>query len=268
MSFANKVKQFIKDAPVASSGTNINYGPLTLVPMIITFHGQGSTPDKRTLAEYAEAKGVDVDDVELEKDDSFQLHMRIGVQEVNPGLSFEAVERDISVVNSSLKTKTDWQEIVLPSLEKVLGKDWYEKYIPAEGKKAPVVYVAAEMVDSLRTPKMVTDPETGKQVPGKNYGVPKLIAKYASLEECIAAHDERYPQRGGAVAAGDEGDEDEGDDEGEEGEIDEEVLNQVYKVYKSSKSNRKNTIALVARNKAWKEYDAETLVDAAIEANG
>lgn len=260
MSFANKVKQMVKDAPVAQSRVNVNFGPMTVTPMVITFHGKGQLPDKRTLGEFAKEQGVSVDAVELGDNDSFQLHFDIDVSDLNPSLSFHYT-RDIAVVASNGKNKTDWAEIVEPGLRKVFGSNWEEVLIAEDGGESDPVYVAAENADSLRPSK---DKTTGEE---KNYGVPRLIAKFEDRDACIDARDERYPRRDEEVVD-DEEDADEeaedGEDEGEE-EYPEALLTQVWGVYKAQKSNRKNTIAFLGKSKKFAEYDAADLLDAAIE---
>lgn len=263
--FAAKVKQFVKEAPVASGGTSVNFGPMTVTPMVITFkgRGQGNTPDKLSLGAFAKKHRVSVQDVELSENDQIQLHFEIDVRELNPQLNF-VYTRDVAILNSSPdgKRKTDWSETVLPALEKVFGKNWEEAIISDDGEASDPIWVQAEDVTSHKPVK-----------PGERaYGTIKLVAAYDSREECEAARDERFPPRdGGAATAEDveDGDEDlEDEDLEDDGEsYPEKLLNQVYAMYKSNKRNAKATKVLISKNKAWSQYDTDDLLQSAINAN-
>jgi hypothetical protein len=253
MSFADKVKKMVNEAPVASSGVNVNFGPLTVTPIVLRWNGRGAgaRPEKTPLAEYMRQHGLkESDDVELAPGESFQLHFDIDISELNPSLDFH-YEREIAILLSSPKVKTSWSEIVQPSLEKVFGKNWEEKILPNGKKSAPVVYVAAEAVDPVEPVK------EGK----KTYSVPRFIAAYPSLEACREARDERYPPRDteAEMAFGPEGD----DEELEEGEFPQDVIEQVQELFNSTRKNRKQTLKML-ENKPLGDYDAEELFKAAL----
>jgi len=257
MSFADRVKKMVKDAPTARTGVNVNFGPMKITPMIITFKGKGNMPDKETLKDYMERNDIDEkDDFELGKQESFQLHVDIDVSDLNPTLAFH-YERDIAVLESNVDEKkpdksifTDWSETFLPSLEKVFGSDWYEKLISNGKKAAPVVWVAAENVDSL---KPVAEG-------GKNYGVPKLLAVYKDRDACVKARDERYPPREEKASEGSEG------EEVAEGEFSTEILESVIALFTSARKNKKTTITMLKGNpfNIEEEFDPEELLEKAL----
>ncbi|MEO6564817.1 MAG: hypothetical protein ABIO63_02175 [Casimicrobiaceae bacterium] len=251
MSFADSVNKLIKEAPsIQGGGAFVNFGPLTVTPMVVTFKGSGQMPDKRTLQEYMEEQGLEEgDDIELSDRDSFQLRFVIAVDEINPALTFQ-YEREVSVLASNDKIKTDWDAIVLPSLVKVFGKDWYTKLIQSGSKKVKRYYVSAENTESLKPVK------EGK----KNYGVPKFLAVYDDAEACKEARDERYPPRENAtetiVGSDDDGSEEEG--------FTDEQLEQALTLYNSTKKNEKRTIAMLG--KMFPDIDdPKALLDAALE---
>jgi len=250
MSFADKVKKLVDEAPVASTGVNVNFGPLVVTPLVLKWQGrgQGAKPDKTPLDQYMKDHGLsESDDVELEAGESFQIHFDIDVSELNPNLDFH-YERDVAILESGEKQKTSWAEIVQPSLEKTFGKDWYNKILPNGKKAAPVLFVAAENVDAVEPVKKG----------GKNYGVPKFIAVYKDLDACRKARDERYPPRE-ETGVDLESDDDEGvaDDS-----FPEDVISQVKDLYNSTRKNPKQTKKMLESN-PFGEYDVKELMQAA-----
>jgi len=255
MSFANAVNKLIKDAPAVSSSVPVNFGPLKVTPLVVRFAGAGQRPEKITLQDYMEQNELgEEDEIELSDRETFQLRFTIGVNVLNPALDFE-YEREVAVLAGNGKVKTDWEEIVLPSLVRLFGKDWNTKLIPASGKKAKVYYVAAENVDSLRPVKPQTD-----GTPGKNYGVPKFIALYEDLDECREARDKRYPPREDTEAMAFGPDDEAGE---EEGEFTADQLERALTVFNSTKKNRKQTVKMLEKMFA-KVEDHEALLDAAL----
>lgn len=257
MNFADKVKKMVDDAPVVTGrGTNVNFGPLVVTPLVVRWKGQGNQPDKMTLDEYMKAHGLkEDDDIELEEGkESFQLHYDIDVSDLNPSLNFH-YERDVSVQNSNKTNKdpkkwvlTDWDETVLPSQVKVFGENWYSRILPNGKKAAPELWVAAENVDSLVPPK------EGK----KNYGVPKFVGIYKDRDACIKARDERYPPREESGQAVDSEDE-----EIQEGEFPTDVLESVVNLYNSTRKNRKSTLKML-ESQPFGEYDPAEVLEAAL----
>lgn len=259
MSFKDKLKKMVEEAPVVTGrGNNVNFGPMTITPIVVKWKGkgEGNIPDKVTLDDYMKAhKLKDSDDIELADNESFQLHYDIDVSDLNPSLNFH-YERDVRVLNSNKTNKdpkkwvlTDWEETVLPSQIKVFGEDWYETIIANGKKPAPVVWVAAENVDSLLTPK------EGK----KNHGVPKFLALYNDRDECIRARDERYPPR---EESGQEVEEDTETNE-EEGGFPADVLESAVKLYDSTRKNSKATLKML-ESMPFGEYDPKELLRAAV----
>lgn len=258
MSFMDKVKKLVEEAPVASGGVNVNFGPMTVTPIIVDWENRqpDGKPGKTELAEYMRARGLkDSDPLELGSRESFQLLFDIDVTELNPALGFH-YEREVEVKESNINERkpdksvlTAWTEIVHPSLIAVFGANWYEKLLPNGKKAAPVVYVAAESVESPAPRK------EGKKVAT----VPKFIASYKTLDECRAARDERYPPRDeeGTGVPVEEGDED-------DGEFPEDVLEQVRTLYDSLRKNRKQTLKVLEGHPEFSEYEAEKLLDAAL----
>jgi len=257
MKFADKVKKMIDDAPAITPRMQVNFGPLVVTPLVVTWQGRGNPPEKVSLTDYMKAIGLDEDDdVELDpQKQSFQIRFSMDLSDLNPTLNFP-YEREISIVENSKdgKIKTDWSATVLPSLEKVFGKNWYEKILPNGKKAAPVLYVAAENVDSL------VPPREGK----KNFGVPKFIAVYPDRDTCIDARDERYPRRDSNA----ETPEIEEDDEAEEeGTFPAEAIESTINLLNSSKGNKKSTLKLLQKH-PFGDYDPDELLEAAIAAMG
>jgi hypothetical protein len=261
MSIADKIRKMTKDAPKVSAGSNVNYGELTSYPIVVTFHGRGVKPTSQKLVEYAEEHEVEVEDVELSDNEQLQIHFSIAVQDLNPSLTFESVDRDIAVMQSNGKNKADWQEIVEPSLLKVFGPNWAEVLFGKPGKDPKPVYVAAEMVDSLRFVK-----------PGaKSYTTIKFIEKYADRDECIEARDARYGKRDETLVVEEDIEDDVADDVADEEEEDQfpaATLKQVYSLWKGAKRNDSSTLKLIGSNKAWKSYAPKELLAAAKKLDG
>lgn len=248
MSIANKIKSMINDAPEVQPMVNVNFGPLTVTPIIKTFKGKGNKPVVVTLEEFAEEQGVPVDDVKLSGNDAFNLRFEIEVKDLNENLTFDMWTREVPILASNKSSPdkakwllTDWSEIVEPSLVKVFGQNWYDLLIGTEKKPAKVFYVACEQADSLRKPKEGS----------KNYGVPKFIAKFANRDECVRARDERYGKKT-------EEDLDLTDEEAD-GEIPEDVVAQAHSLWLSFKKNDEKTMKMLQKN-PFGEYDAEVLL--------
>lgn len=255
MSLINKIRQMVDEAPVAQAGVNVNFGPLAVTPIVKTFHGSGQKPTVLTLEEFAAEQGKSVDDVELGKNDAFNLRFVIDVSDLNEALNFEYT-REIPIQESGPKIKTDWSEIVRPSLEAVFGKDWYNVLIGTTKKPAAEVYVAAENVDSLRVGKKNADGEAPK-----NYGVPKFIAKYKNRDECVRARDARYPKQGeGGQSVDDDEDTDDGD------QFPEEVVASAKALLLSNRGNEEKTLKHLSKN-PFGNYDAAKLLEAAKAAS-
>lgn len=226
MSFADKVKETIDNAPAAGF-VNVNFGKLKV--------------DVNVL-EWKDIEGVRTpvrvpftDDTKLRQGQDLELTIEIGISEFNPKLEFEYT-RQVIVRKSSEDKKflTDWSEIVEPSLIAVFGKD----YASIITDKKKVIYVAAEHVDSLRPPK------EGK----KNFGVPKFIERYKNAAECAAAREERYGKKDEAAG----GDEALG--------IPKSVMDQVRALSQSLGGNRKQ-LKKALDGKPFGNYDTDAIIE-------
>lgn len=174
----SKIKAYADEAPAAGF-VNVNYGKLTTTPIVVKWTEVDGVraPVRRVLKE----------DEELQDGESLELKFVVNISELNPKLTFE-YERTVPIKANGSK-KTDWAEIVLPSLEKVFGKTTWAEVI----EKQP--YVAVEAANN------VAGNASGS---GKIYDVPKFIARYATKAECEAARDLRYHKKDSEAAASDE----------------------------------------------------------------
>ena len=165
----NKVKTYSDQAPEAGF-VNTNFGKLICTPVVVTWKTVDDvrSVDKRPLK----------DGEELQDGEQLELNFKVLISELNPALTFE-YERSVPIKNSGSQ-KTDWDEIVRPSLEKVFGKNAWADAI----EKQP--YVAVD-----DTPNLAGRASSA----GKVYGVPKIVAKYASKAECEKAKDLRYHKK-------------------------------------------------------------------------
>lgn len=176
-SLFSKIKTYADEAPAAGF-VNTNFGKLIVTPIVVSW---STDPDSgiRSVKKLPLQEGQ-----ELTKDEQLELSFKVMISELNPALTFE-YERSVPIKNNGSQ-KTDWAEIVLPALEKTFGKNAWADAI----EKQP--YVAVEDVNNVAGRASSS---------GKVYGVPKITAKYASLDECKKARDLRYPKREEAGAA-------------------------------------------------------------------
>lgn len=175
----DQVKIYVDEAPAAGF-INTNFGKLTVTPIVVRWEEKDGVraPIKHALKE-GEA---------LKDGESLELKFVVNISELNPSLTFE-YERTIQIRNNGSQ-KTDWAEIVLPSLEKVFGKGW-----------ASVIetqpYVSVEDANNV----------AGRSNPnnGKIYQVPRFTARFESKAACEAARELRYHKKdaGEAVAEDD-----------------------------------------------------------------
>lgn len=170
----------VANAPEAGLAP-VNYGKLTVDAHVLTWNRTSdgvSTPERRDLK-----KGET-----LSKGQTLELQFSVDVQELNPNLQFEYT-RTISVQKTSARQKTDWSELVEPSLIKTFGKNW-----PAEIAKRP--YVEVEDASNI----------LGKvSKSGKTFGVPKFLSKFPNAAACQAAREKRFGAGAAAVVAGADG---------------------------------------------------------------
>jgi hypothetical protein len=160
----------VENAPEAGF-VNVNFGRLTATAQIISWGAKDPATNKsqklvRPLKPGDSAK----------EGETTELKFSVNIAEFNPVLTF-AYERTVPIKVSSARAKTDWTEIVQPSLIAVFGSNWI-KII----KQQP--YVAVEDAVNFNGN---TSAKTGKA-----YGVPKFLATFANSAECKAARDARY----------------------------------------------------------------------------
>lgn len=175
--FWDQVEEIAENAPEAGY-SNVSFGRLIATPQVIWWTTEGEGESK---VREAHRKPFE-DGYQLKEGESMEVNFVVKISELNPNLQFE-YDRTVSIRKSG-KQKTDWWEIVLPSLERVFGKKWAQ----AMGAQP---YVAVEDVPNIGN-------KTTKKDPSKVWGVPKFIEVYPTKEACIAARDARY---GGSAAA-------------------------------------------------------------------
>jgi len=112
----------------------------------------------------------------LRSGETLELTFTVDIREMNPQLEFQ-YERTVAVRKSSARSKTDWEEIVLPSLVETFGADWAKKVQSG-------LYVQVEDVPNIKGKTSKTS--------GNVWGVPKFIGQYADLPACVAARGERF----------------------------------------------------------------------------
>lgn len=163
----DQLGQLADSAPEAGFAP-INYGKLTVDAKVLTWkrtEGEPSTPVRTDLK-----KGQ-----VLARGETLELTFTVDIAEFNPALQFEYA-RSVSVQKSSARQKTDWTEIVEPSLIATFGKDW-----PKAISTKPYV----EVEDAVNI--------NGKlSKSGKAFGVPKFLKKYANAAACQKAREERF----------------------------------------------------------------------------
>ena len=127
----NKLADYIDNAPEAGF-VPINYGPLETTPQVLRWEENSDgvrRPNREPLG-----KGQNVPEGA-----TLEMGFTVELPDMNPNLEFN-YERSIAVRRSSAREKSDWSEIVEPSLVEAFGKDWVKRIV---GKK---VYVEVEDV--------------------------------------------------------------------------------------------------------------------------
>lgn len=181
--FWDQVQKMAEEAPEAGF-PQVNFGQLTAVPVVIRW--SSNTSEDGTVVRSPERRALK-DGETLAEGEGLEIQFKVEISELNPQLEFD-YERSVPVRKSG-RVKTDWAEIVLPSLEKVFGKDWGRAII---GKHP---YVLVEDVTNI----------AGKSSKsGKLLGVPKFLAVYKNREECKTARDARFTKPVTAVAVPEE----------------------------------------------------------------
>lgn len=172
--FWDQVQKLAEEAPEAGYA-NVNFGKLTAIPVVINWTTDGDgvrKPERKPLK----------DGAALAEGESLEIQFKVEISELNPNLEFD-YERSVPVRKSG-RVKTDWSEIVLPSLEYVFGKDWGKAII---GKNP---YVLVEDAANIAGKASAT---------GRVYGVPKFLQVFKSKAECQAARDIRFAKHDAAT---------------------------------------------------------------------
>lgn len=222
--FWTTVQEAADNAPEAGY-PNVSMGKLTVVPFVVKF----SNKDGVKSAE----KSVFKQGATLGDRDMLELEFTVDIKEMNPNLNFDYVRR--VGVRKSGRNKTDWDEIVRPSLEAVFGKQWAKTIIGGKG-----VYVELEDVPNVAG-------KAGDN--GKVWGVPKFLRVFKNKAECAAAHAERFKSHASTS-----------DESTDSGEIPEEVLKQVRGLI-GSVGDKKAKEMLAS--KPFGDYEADALMEAA-----
>jgi hypothetical protein len=225
--FWSQVQVMADEAPEAGFAA-VNFGKLVATPNVLTFvtDENGKRNAVRTQLKPGHALG---------EGESLEIEFKVLISELNTALEFE-YSRNVNIRKSG-RVKTDWSEIVLPSLETVLGKDWAMAL-----EKQP--YVEVEDVPNIAG-------NTSKS--GKIFGVPKLVRVFKNKTECAEARNKRFPPRENSAAVGEE----------ETGlEFPDDVIEQAKSLIKSvgEKKARK-----MLTSKPFGEYEADALF---IQAGG
>lgn len=148
----------IDNAPEATTFRYTNIGLLTISFVRGTWQGKGEAPLKEDYVD-----GMTVGDGQF-------LEMRIEVDPTHINPTRYIHTRNVQIVRSSGSRLTSFSETVEPSLIAVFGKNW----VTATSGQ----YVAFQDVDNS---------EGREKDDGSLWGVPKFIAKYASLAEATRA---------------------------------------------------------------------------------
>ena len=165
--------------------------------------------------------------VPLTPQQTLELEFEVEIAEFNPALEF-TYSRKVNVKKSGT-IKTDWSEIVEPSLISVFGKNWAKSVMDNP-------YVEVEDAPNI----------AGKaSSAGKLYGVPKFIRMFTDKTACGKAREEKYGSK----------------DDGVISEIPKKTVKQVAELIKSLKNDE--SVMEMLNNKSFGNYDPKTLFDKA-----
>ncbi len=215
----NKLADYIDNAPEAGF-VPINYGPLETTPQVLKWEENSDgvrRPNREPLG-----KGQNVPEGA-----TLEMGFTVELPDMNPNLEFN-YERSIAVRRSSAREKSDWSEIVEPSLVAAFGKDWVKRIV---GKK---VYVEVEDVPNYNG--RVTKA-------GKVWSVPKFLAAYKDKAQCEKARTKRFGQSSNSSKGS--------------SDIPDAVVAQVEGLLKSV---GEDTARKMLEGKPFGDYDPETLM--------
>lgn len=225
----DQLDQSAEDAPQAGYGPNLNFGKLSTDANIISWVGP---KDSREMQTRPLVKG---DKADKDKGEYIRLTFGVNISEFNPSLDW-TYEREVDMKVNGPRAKTNWSEIVLPSLLAVFGKDWAKKIA-----KDP--YVAVEDADDING-------RTSKKS-GKVLSVPKFIAAYKNKAECKQAWEEKYSKRNSSNS----------DTDGEE--IPAAVISQVQALVNALPGGAAEALPMLEDNKPYGNYSGVELLTAA-----
>lgn len=236
------LNETIEHAPTVGFGPRVTFGKMT-IEKIEVIAWKGKKGEQRTMDARPFVKGETVKDGEY-----LQMTLAVDIQELNPALTFEYKRRvDIKKSSPDGKTKTDWSEIVEPSLISAIGKDWAKKL--AKG-----VYVEVEDVETVQI-----DPKTGKpkgfykKVDGVasdewlTNTAPKVVAVFKSKVDCDTARQSRFAKRE--------------DGEAIESDIPTKIVNDVKGLI--SAMGEDGAREIISENAPYNNYDTDELIAAA-----
>jgi len=182
----NKIMAYIKEAPPAFDGygPSPNFGKITYTPYVVVLR-KGQSPE---YIKFSEWQG-DLDKNQME------IWFELDIKEFNPNLQWDFIRKvriEMNLVDEkgNVKIKTDWNEIVLPSLLEAIGEDWAAKMDAG-------LYVEIVDVDSFRKPyhKKVNGVEQFNDDGSPAMTQPqtiKFLRAFPDKEACLKAHNERY----------------------------------------------------------------------------
>lgn len=172
------LQELANEAPMAGFA-NVNYGRVSLTAQVVTWESDSN--GKRTAIKSDYTGGKVPDGAYLE------LTFSIDVTELNAKMEFP-FSRRVNMKRSGPRVKTEWSEIVLPSLEATFGKDWAKALT-----KSPYV----EVEDNV-------DMAVPSKKDGKLYGCPKFLRTFKSKAACEQARAERFRKSNSNGSAPDE----------------------------------------------------------------
>jgi len=177
----SQIQANVEAAPEAGFSP-MRFGRVSMTPMVLRWVDENGIriPKRSPLAPGQKL---------ITGQETMELNFTVDIQEFSPNLQF-TYERSVSVRNSRksgdrLVEPTDWQEIVLPSLVKVLGKDWATRLLVRP-------YMQVEEVPNVLG--------RASKKSGKMFGVIKFVKVFPNKEACYAAFKEVTPAGGGVAA--------------------------------------------------------------------
>jgi len=230
--------EMIDAAPTAGYGPNVNFGRCTFDVQIIAW--EGGKGEKRTIKARAFKKGE-----QLANGEYLQITFTVDVPELNPKLE-NPYKRKVDVKNSGPKAKTDWSEIVLPSLLATFGKNW-SKVLSGKGAYVMVEDAETVQLDKDGNKRGFTSTNSGNFIVNS---APKFVAVYKSKAECEAARAARFASRDNGSGPADD-----------DGEIPAELIADIQGLMQAVNDDELRNI--LANTPPYNQYDVDELIKAA-----